>query len=300
MASYSVVRGFQKLCYWEDMEPTRDNYDFSAIKRYLDYLHSMGKYLAIQLQFKVFTTKGNRVPDYIKTENFNGGNYYGVDGGMNIQLWNDSVMARVQALIKAMGDSLDNHPALALINLNESSVSAPLDSVLKAEWDSQGLRMKFLENMASLGTNLRDAFPNTPTLSYNNEGELVAKLFEENALSSGNGHGGPDTYVSSLKMNLWLRHSYRLGQRLAGKVPIGYAVQWFNYTNEGIRHRDPRGYVPIKEIYEFSRDVLHSNYMFWQIRNPYWSDVKAFLSDLSTSGDPAGGLNAELPEKYSE
>ena len=96
-------------------------------------------------------------------------------------------------------------------------------------------------------------------------------------------------------MDLWLRHSYRLGQRLAGKVPLGYAVQWTNYTEEGHGHPDPRGAVPPREIYEFSRDILKSNFMIWDIREPYWSEVKALFSGLSVTGEPGGGLNAACP-----
>ncbi len=295
VSNFSIIRGFQLRYFWNEMEPSRDNYDFSMVLNDLNYLQSKDKFLVIQIQFKSFNSNDKPYPAYIQTPNFDGG-IYESSGGWNLRLWNDSILVRFQALISALGEATNNHPGLVLVNTAESAASTPLEQSLASTWSS--LSTQHSRNLASCGRVLRAAFPNTPTLTYFNGGNNVVANFESIALETGQGHGGPDTYIGAYEKNLFLRHGYNLGQRLAGKVPIGYGVQWNNFIWVGASsaHADPRGAVPPVEHYEFSKDVLKSNFMFWDKREPYWEQVKAFWLSLSPETDPAGGMHSQLPQ----
>jgi len=292
---YRLLKGYQKRYYWNDLEPQRGKYGFGGILQDLQYAKSKGKYLFIQLQFKSFNNQ-KYAPAYLLTSEFDGGVYEAKTGGWNLRLWDAKVLQRFRALLTALGEALDTHQALAGVNLAESAAGAPAkDSPLNANWNS--LKQTHAENLAESGVTLARAFPTTPTLLYFNGGPADVPDLRNAMLSGGVGIGGPDTYIGALEHDLWLQHTYRLAQEFAGTVPVGYAVQWHNYTRVGgtSKWEHPDGAVPVEEIYEFSRTVLGSSFMFWAKRNPYWNNVKSLWQEIGESGDPAGGLDDRCP-----
>mgnify|MGYP001091943350 CR=1 FL=1 len=297
VGGYPVIRGYQKRYYWNDLEPARGKYDFSEIVEDLAYVEARDKYLVIQIQFKSFNENQKLVPSYLLTPEFNGGVYQSAHrGGWNLRLWNEKVLRRFEALLDALGERFDSYEALAGINLEESALETPKDgSPLLANWST--LKGSHAEHLAESGVTLERAFPSTPTLFYFNGGPADLSHFEDAALTAGIGMGGPDTYIGAFEDNLWLRHSYGLARRLAGTVPVGFAVQWHNYTRTGASGKwtHPGGAVPVGQIYDFSRRDLGTNFVFWVKRKPYWDNVKALLRELGRSGDPAGGLDARCP-----
>jgi hypothetical protein len=294
LEGFSVVKGYQIRYRWKDLEPSKDAYDFSSVISDLNYLDSIGKFLVIQLQFKSFNNNTIYTPGYLEDEIYEGGIYNMSTGGWNLRLWNEYVAERLKKLVAALGDSLNQHPALALVNLAESAAPTAIEPEL-SNW--KPYRDSFMTNLANMGYRLREAFPYTPTISYFNSGPTEALLFEEVALNSGHGAGGPDVYIGVYEKELHLRHAYDYTQRVAGKVPVGYGVQWHNYTWVGASsaHADPRGAVPPVEHFVFARDILKANFLFWVRRDPYWNDVKVLLSNVSHTGDPAGGLISDCP-----
>lgn len=294
---YTIVRGIQKRYYWDEMEISKDSYDFSLIINDLNYLQTKGLKLVIQIQFKTFNSNQKPYPSYLQTSEYEGGIYEMESGGWNLKLWNSSVLERLKALILALGNAVDQNPALVLVNMAESAAASPKDPILASGWSQT--KKVFLSNLANCAYTFREAFYSTPTISYFNSGESDALVFEKAELASGHGHGGPDTYIGVYEKDLFLRHAYNLSQRMAGKVPIGYGIQWNNYiwVGSSSKYSDPRGAVPPVELYEFSRDVLKSNFAFWVKRDPYWENVKALWDSLSFAlpNDPAGGLNSAFP-----
>lgn len=286
--NYPVVRGIQKRYYWDELETSKDVYDFSGLISDLDYMDSNGKYLVIQLQLQTFNNT-IRSPAYLQTPLYEGGVYNMSGGGWHLRMWNDSVVARLHRLIDALGKATDSHPALSLLNISESAMGAPSEPSLQSGWSSRVSAS--MTNLSGLAYPLRASFPSTPTISYCNATAARVALFEGTALATGNGHGGPDHYIGAYEESTNLVHSYDVAKRLSGTVPVGYGVQWHNFTRFG---KTDAIIHPIQH-YEFSRNVLGSNFMFWVKREPYWNDVKALWSNLSFMGDPAGGLKSECP-----
>jgi len=91
-----------------------------------------------------------------------------------------------------------------------------------------------------------------------------AKELVEHALAVGVGIGGPVS-VS----NKWLEMgAYRHHAKLSGKVPLGNYVHWGGY---GQKHPDGRA-ATMQELLFFAEDRLRLNYLFWQHREPYFTE----------------------------
>ena len=82
-------------------------------------------------------------------------------------------------------------------------------------------------------------------------------------------------------------------------MPLGAAVQQNDYTQK-VAFRGSPGETTIKEIYEFGRNKLHLNYIFWGVRRGYFEKVQALLADPTFPQDPAGGLASEFPQSLAE
>ena len=67
------IVGAQIMYSWRQLEPKRGEYDFSIIQEDYKYLLSHGKKLFIQFQDATFNPKYVGVPDYLLTEEFDGG-----------------------------------------------------------------------------------------------------------------------------------------------------------------------------------------------------------------------------------
>lgn len=293
---FPVVRGIQTRYYWDDLEVSRGKYDFSTIRKDADFLNEQGMKLVIQLQFKTFRNMGARIPPYLTTAEFEGGSYQDEKGGWNLRLWNGNVRGRLAALVAAMGAELDSHPGISLMNFPEAVVALPPEGdPLLSNWTYYA--REHAQQLASFGNELRKAFPSTPTVLYFNGGTALVPFFEDASLTSGVGIGGPDTWIGAYLHQLFVRYSYDLAKRLGGKVPVAYGIQWEDYVAVGSSSEwlHPEGAVPVTDLYSFSRDVLGSNFAFWEKREPYWQNVKALWSKIGVSQGASGGFRAECP-----
>ncbi|SDW99923.1 hypothetical protein [Thiocapsa roseopersicina] len=289
-----VVRGIQVRYYWDDLEPQKDKYDFTKVRADIELLRGEGKLLAIQLQYKSFSRADPRIPSYLKTAEYEGGSYFSSAGDWNLRLWNANVRERLKALITAIGQELESNPTFVLLNTVESGPAIPeVSDPLYSNWGVY--KNEYYKRLVELGPFLRTVFPTTPTVLYFNSGPSEALMFEESALEYGVGHGAPDTYVGSYVYDNWPKYGYDLAKRLKGLVPIGYGVQWRNYVEQARNVAHLNSENPIPALFEFNRDVLGSNFVFWEKRVPYWTHLLTFWKSLPVR-DAAGGLEAGCPE----
>ena len=114
------------------------------------------------------------------------------------------------------------------------------------------------------------------------------------ARAHGVGFGGPDIYPFDPLLTDPAEGVYRFYAPLSGVVPLGAAVQQNDYSQRAAFRGGP-GAATVKEIYEFGRDKLRLNYIFWGVRRGYFEKVQAMMDDPSFPADPAGGLNSQVP-----
>lgn len=307
-------QGVQKAFTWRDLEPARDRYDFSSLKRDLELVRRHGKQLVVQLTFKSFIAGERSVPDYLKGPDFGGGVYHARVGGFNPVLWNKAVNARFLALMTALGREFDRDPNLEAVNLPETApslaVTGPGEGV--DPYDEQ----KYFEALKDQIRTLRQAFPTTVVIQYTNFPPKLLDALTDYEKELGVGMGGPDVYPREDAVSDPKRGVYRLYSKLAGTVPLGAAVQSSNYRvsdkkRSRIRqgHRNPDGspvtilpedeiLIPVRDHLRLSREQLKLNYLFWAT-TPVdgFAEVKKMLASPDLANDPAGGLITTLPTR---
>lgn len=294
-----ALRGLQIRYTWAELEPERGLYDFSRIERDLELLAAADKRLFILLQTKSFD-RSSPAPAYLDAELPDGGTYAFaktriVEGelpriaGYNIRLWDTGVRERLKALTAALGKRFNTHPALEGMAMTETSLGFALTPIERPQANA------FFTNLLQVHASLRQAFPNTVTLQFTNYPVNQLPTFVPGLRDVDAGLGGPDTFVDNPSLESGVYPYYR---QLAGVVPLAPSVQYENYfarTHGGAY--DPPS---IDEIYQFARNELKANYIFWAryaTRNT-WANVLAYVNEPGFAQDEAGGLASACPSAY--
>ncbi|MGH8550790.1 MAG: hypothetical protein ACRERU_19765 [Methylococcales bacterium] len=296
VAGNSLLQGIQNRYTWASLEPAKDQYDFSAIKRDLDILRGVGKRLVVQIMTKSFNDEDIYVPAYIQSTAYGGGLFKMTTGGYNLTLWDPAVSDRLSALVNAMGKALNADNALEAVVLSETSVGSAA-SPAPAGYD-QG---KFIDNLLLVDSALRQAFPNTVVIQYTNFPRKALGKITSHLQNNGIGLGGPDVYLADLGLAFGV---YRYYPKLASIVPLAPAVQSKDYTARAYQGSfDP---PPVSDLYNFARNKLKANYIFWLRRTSsntdpinYWQQVLDMMASPAFPKDPAGGLASTCPTSYS-
>jgi len=273
--------GAQLKYSWKELEPAEDQYEFSEIRRDLDFLIQHNKKLFIQLQDVTFDTVRVFVPEYLTTETIYG-------GGVNIQYltddndsiirqdgyvarrWDKNVADRFQKLLVALANDFDGK--IEGINFPETAVGFGEHGKLYPEgFTPEIYRDAILKQMEGA----RQAFTQSVVIQYANfmPGEWLPwddrgylKSLYQFAAKNDIGMGGPDIKIyKKAQMN----HSYKFLKEFSDVIKTGIAVQWGNYEEINPKTGKP---VTIDEICHFGRDEIGLDYIFWCTQEPYYSD----------------------------
>lgn len=287
--------GLQKKYPWKVLEPQKDKYDFSIIKKDLAYLQKHGKRLVIQLQTKDFGQDQMNAPEYLKDASFGGGLYRTATGSLNPVLWNPKVAARIEAFYKALGKEFDKKPFIEAVMIPETAVSGDIQRK-----DQEGVEHftneKYANALKQQMKVLKEAFPSTVVIQFTNFPKEVLSDLTRFQKENGIGMGGPDINLYSRGLNDPKAGVYQYYDSLKGYVPLGAAVQSQDYTYSKSEKYDQVFEKPtVEQTYKFGRDRLHLNYIFWLIKPKYFDKVIAMMKSAEFPKDPAGGLNAALP-----
>ena len=270
----SRFEGAQIMYAWRQLEPSKGQYDFSIIYDDYNYLKSKGKKLFIQIQDATFTLKYKAVPDYLETEEYEGGTTYqraenGDPEGWVAKRWNKNVQERFRCLLMALGQAFDGK--IEGINLQESAIGVSHD------FDKSFTPAIYVESLKTYMLFLKKAFPLSTTMQYANfmPGEWLP-TDDKGYLRSiyrygekiGVGLGAPDLMV---RRKGQLNHALAMMHENNYSVPLGIAVQDGNYigqtgTTEIIDER--KNIVPL--LHAFAKDFLKVKYMFWVNQEPYF------------------------------
>lgn len=282
--------GAQLKYTWAELEPAPGKYDFSDIESDLAFLQKNGKKLFIQIQDVSFDESKPNVPEYLLRDPIYGGGveqqYITDDKDDIVQIdgfvakrWNPEVRARFKSLLEALGRSFDGK--IEGINLPETAVGfGDTGQLYPADFTPEKYRDALIEQM----DNARRAFPKSIVIQYanfmpgewlpwNDRGYLESLYLH--AKENDIGMGGPDIKIyKKAQMN----HSYRFLKAYAEQLTTGMAVQWGNY--EEINPKTGKQ-VTVAEIYQFAKEVIDADYIFWCTQEPYYSrQLPSFLKSL--------------------
>ncbi|MCL6218898.1 hypothetical protein [Zunongwangia pacifica] len=280
----SRFKGAQIMYSWRALETEKGVYDFSKIKEDVDYLKKYDKKLFIQLQDVTFDTKYKAVPDYLLTEEYDGGAVFQYDDrgkpeGWVAKRWNKKVQDRFAHLLMALGKEFGE--VLAGINLQETAIG------VNAKTAPDFTEKAYVDGVKNNMLALKKAFPKVTTMLYANffpgewlpfEDKGYLKSVYHYGEEIGVGLGGPDLMITRKAQ---LNHS--LAQMHEGDftVPLGIAVQDGNYIGKTGADEDydeendqinssRKNLVPV--LYAFAKDFLKIDYIFWVNQKPYFEE----------------------------
>ena len=283
-----AFEGAQVAYTWRQLEPGKDEYDFSLVQEDLALLTKHGKKLWIQLQDVTFSERWNPVPKYlIKDPQYHGGSnlqyeYKGNDeehakvAGWSARRWDPAVQERFHKLLFALAKEFDGR--IVGINFAESSVVFGETGRLYPQgFTPEIYRDAVVTNLKAL----KRAFTKSIALQYANfmpgewrpsDDKGYLRAIYKAAKESKVGVGGPDLLPYKPGQ---MKSSYELIKEVAGDVTVGIAVQDGNYAyvNPKTKNR-----VTIIALIEFARDYLRADYIFWCTEEPYYSkDLVPFM-----------------------
>lgn len=284
LLTHPLFRGAQIMYAWRELEPEKGKYDFSILKQDYDYLRKYHKKLFVQLQDVTFNPGYKAIPDYLLTDEYDGGavmqyNDDGSPGGWVAKRWNKKVRVRFALLLQALGKEFDGK--LEGINLQETSIG-----VRDSAFTQQGYITGLKENMLAM----KKAFPRSTTMIYANfipgewlpwEDKGYLRGIYQYGEQIGVGLGGPDLMVTRKAQ---LNHCLAMMHEGHFTVPLGIAVQDGNYfgetgdTVEDAKKNPHMNIVPL--LHAFAKDFLKVKYMFWTNQEPYFkNDVLSCFSN---------------------
>jgi len=252
--------GVKRNYDWKNLEVAKGVYDFSAIEIDLKILQAAGKRLWVEIIYTQFhgTDKPPKTPEYMWTDPSYGGDsrYYGNYerdvgvGGWYPLFWNTQVKQRMHALFTALGQRFNGEPFFEGLNVGESAARPG------PGWTCEGYEQALKE----LGLATKSAFPDKIVFAHINFACFDLSAFAAWLDQQGIGMGTPDIYISDEKL---VGETYPLFLKYRESVPAGPDVQWFNYD---------RNSISVAEILDFAIEHTNPWYMFWQVREPYFTD----------------------------
>jgi hypothetical protein len=288
--AYKDFRGVQKFYNWRTLEPEKDHYDFSAIRSDLAFLQKHEKRLVMQIQTKAFARGQNCCPAYISGPKYGGGVYKTGVGALNPIIWDDRVNRRLLALYRELGRQFDSEPYVEGMVIPETAVTGNVRNQGEVPYTIE----RYAQSVEAGMQAAHNAFPHTVVIQYFNlPVEMHQSLFDY-ATTHGIGLGGPDIFIHDPLLNDPQKGSYPLCARASGIIPLGTAVQPNDYLIKV--HAGPPDPPTPQELYDFGREKLHLNYMFWSTKSGYFEKVQAMMDEPSFPKDPAGGLNTARPK----
>lgn len=275
-----AIAGAQLRYTWRELEPARDQYAFQPILDDIAVLAAHGKRLFIQVQDATFSAT-LPVPDYLRSEEFNGGAERKWESGASgarfdgwvARRWDAQVRRRFAQLLDTLGRAADAR--IAGINLAETAISFDNGGMPPRGYSPE----QYAAGIKALMSAARRAFPRSVVIQYANfmpgdspPSTPFLRDVYAHAAAIGVGVGGPDILpfrrfqrVNSLPL---------IGGRPAD-VLAGMAVQDGNLrdVNPATRRR-----VAVPELYRYAVEELHLDYIFWGTEEPFYTEeVLPFL-----------------------
>jgi hypothetical protein len=301
LQSHPSLRGAVIRYKWGELEKTKGKYDFTEIAKRLSELAAKKKRLIVLLHIKSTgdDTEKTLVPAYLKSAEYDGGlyamksDYNGI--GYGTKLWDPQVRDRMIALVQALGKRFNDEPYFEGIGFTENIIGRTVKPVTSAQVNN------FYDNLLSINKALKNSFPNTLTFQFLNYPRDILPTYINAFKQNGAALGNPDVFLEDPGLNFpGTKHAnpgvYTYYPKLSGKIPLVVQVEKANYLDT--RH-DGVGHKPtVNQLFNFARDQLEVNYIFWTRTPKYYPKVLELLNFKAQKANPSGGLKSTCPSVY--
>jgi hypothetical protein len=308
-----LFAGWHNLFYWSDLEDhdSPGVYDFSSIIEDLNYAHSLGLKMIVQIQDRNYQISNVYpdlpipdlaiepyisqcpVPRYLITDPvYNGGLYRNFRKHVMLKRWFPAVEARFSALITALGAAIDSHPALAALNLEETALGVDTDTWITVPEYTAADAIIALKSSFEAATL---AFPTTIVCRWTNfiEQSTVAQREEYLAyqVETCNGaFGAPDTWRGYSNGDI-TTNAFGFGfARYKGRVPIVTSMQQQSFNYEADGYESLTTYERAEAVIDSAISNGATHISWFGVRDTWFDDSTYTILDvidvLGTRGSP--------------
>jgi len=265
--------GAARYWFWNDLELSFGNYDFSGIDKDLENAKKLGKAYGVILIATNYHAATPRTPSYMWNDPKYGGEpgkYSTIPNASdaNIQepvLWNQFVLDRFFALLSALAAKYDNDPSFAFVMLDETDLAGAVNGY---DWSVQKEESAFRARLLSALQSFRrtQVFQE---INFTSGWDLAA--FSAWAVQQGTGLAGPDVQP----YDAWLKGPYPIQRTYHNQVPIEISVEWTNFDSQ-----NP------SQLLATAIQEVNPHYMVWDLtRSPFQSEVfSAVRNFINTQG----------------
>lgn len=245
--------GLAKRYSWRSLEPTQGVYDFSEIKSDLAWAVANGTRLIVVIEYKTFVVE-KAGPAYLDSLEIRNNM-----GGYTLEIWSPVVVARYNALIKALGAQIDSNSNFEGLADQETALS--LDTAtLKAhgytpEKYRDALISMLTASTVSMPTSRVFWFMNFLTGNQSYIGTIAATVAPLGVVM-----GGPDVWPDNQSLETM---AYPYYAQFAGKMPLFGQVEDINYNEPHMTKGYGTKDWTMLELFNFAVSTMHVNYMIW-------------------------------------
>ncbi|CAN5335280.1 hypothetical protein BH24PSE2_BH24PSE2_21090 [soil metagenome] len=260
--------GFKKRYTWRELEPSLGQYDFSEIASDLAYLSGQGMHLIVMIEDKTFTSE-KPTPGYLQGLEYTRRNR---PGGYTAVRWSPYVVARMKALVTALGQRFDSNPYFEGIATQESAPG--LDgATLKATGYTAAKYRDALIDVLSHATVVMPSSRVFWMMNFLPQNQSYIGDVADAVKNLGVVLGGPDIMPDDYALQT---HTYPFYHQFKGQMPTFGQVEPVCYSH---MHKDTTAYSTkywtMPELFRYGRDNLGTDYIFW-VRLPHASPADSY------------------------
>jgi hypothetical protein len=247
------VTGLVKRYPWASLEPSEGNYDFSALASDLAWAAANGMHLIAMIEDKTFALVHPN-PAYLDA--YTGRNS---SGGYTMARWNPVVVARFNALTKALGAQFDSNKAFEGIATQETATSMDSATMKAYGYSPELYRDAYISTLTAATQNL----PTSRVFWYMNflvGGQQYIGAIASAVAGKGVVMGGPDVWPDNQSLE---KAAYPYYPQYYGKMPLFGQVENCNYDEPHMTSGYNTKYWTMPELFGFATTKMHVNYMFW-------------------------------------
>jgi hypothetical protein len=299
------VVGVQMRYRWADLEPARDQYQFAAIARDLEAARKAGVQLVVLVEDKSFNGE-QPTPGYLQSKTVQNHNR-----GYTALRWDPFVGDRLKQLVAKLGAQFDCDPNFEGLGFQETSPSLDEQALAATGYTPEKYRDALIGLLRSAAASL----PRSRVFWYMNflpGNQRYIGEIADSVIGTGVVMGGPDVLPDNRALE---KRVYPYYEEYRGKLRLFCSMQHNSFRH---RHGDTGGggggrghggggrrfgmngggggveeepagggtggYWSMDDLFQFARDKLHVDYLFWDYhtqRNPPdshdWNDARAVI-----------------------
>jgi hypothetical protein len=247
------VVGVVKRYSWAALEPSEGNYSFAGMQSDLAWAAANGMHMIFIIEDKTFTMDRPN-PSYLDA--YTPRNRC---GGYTMVRWNPTVVARFNALIKAMGAQFDSNKNFEGIATQETSLSMDGTTLNAFGYTPEKYRDAYINILTAATVSMPTSrvfwLMNFLVGNQAYIGEIASAVASKGVVM-----GGPDVWPDNKSLE---SKTYPFYTQFYGKMPLFGQVESVCYSEPHMTSGFKTKYWTMAELFNFARTSMHVNYMFW-------------------------------------